>query len=70
VSVAHANVLAAGTKDLPAHVVLDAEPNLVNSARRLDPPGLRQVVGHLQSTLDPEEADARPSGGWSGGGCG
>jgi hypothetical protein len=26
ISVAHADVLAAGTKDLPAHVILDAEP--------------------------------------------
>jgi hypothetical protein len=59
ISLAHAEVLAAGTKDLPAHVAMDAEANLVNSARALDPTELRRVVGHMQYTLDPEDADAK-----------
>jgi hypothetical protein len=59
ISVAHANMLAAGTKDLAPRVVLEAEPTLLNAARRLEPPRLRQAVEHLQYTLDPEDADAR-----------
>jgi hypothetical protein len=58
ISVAHAEVLAAGTKDLPDHVAMDAEPTLLDAARRLDPTGLGQVVSHLQYTVDPDGADA------------
>src|SRR5512132_3456000 len=36
-SVAHAAVLAHGTHDLPAQVTAEAEPVLVEAARRLDP---------------------------------
>jgi hypothetical protein len=59
ISVAHANMLAAGTKDLASQVAVEAEPNLVDAARQLDPPRLRQLVEHLQYTLDPEDADAK-----------
>ena len=38
VSVAHAAVLAHGTPDLPTHVRVEAEPVLVEAARRLDHP--------------------------------
>jgi Domain of unknown function (DUF222)/HNH endonuclease len=55
-SPAHAAVLAAGTQDLPAPVTSEAEPVLVEAARRLDPGRLRRVVGHLQLVADPEEA--------------
>jgi len=33
-------VLAAGTHDLPTQVTAEAEPVLVEAARRLDPPRL------------------------------
>src|SRR4029453_14013589 len=56
-SVAHAEVLAASTLHLPDHVVADAEPTLLDSARRLDTTGLRQAVAHLQYTIDPDGAD-------------
>jgi Domain of unknown function (DUF222) len=52
-SAAHATVLAAGTHDLPA----EAEPVLVEAARRLDPPRLRRVLGHLRLVADPDTAD-------------
>ena len=42
-SAAHAQVLAHGTHDLPDHVAVEAEPVLVEAARRLDPPRLRRV---------------------------
>src|SRR5215207_10747720 len=57
-SAAHAEVLAASTLHLPDHVVADAEPTLLDPARRLDPPGLRQVVTHFGYTIDPDRADA------------
>src|SRR5215218_5058986 len=38
-SAAHAAVLANGTADLPAHTAAEAEPVLLEAARRLDPPG-------------------------------
>jgi uncharacterized protein DUF222 len=66
VSVAQASVLAAGTHDLPHHRAADAEPVLVEAARRLDPPRLRRAVVHLRQTIDPEAADAqadRPEAG-------
>jgi hypothetical protein len=57
ISAAHAQVLAAGTQDLPVHVAVEAEPVLVEAARRLDPPRLRQVLGHLRRVADPDRAD-------------
>src|SRR5918993_5772344 len=56
-SVAHAQVLAAGTHPLPEHVTVEAEPVLVQAARRLDPPRLRRLLGHLLQLADPEGAD-------------
>jgi hypothetical protein len=53
-SLAHANVLAAGTQELPAHTTMEAEPVLVEAARRLDPPRLRRVVAHLCVVADPD----------------
>ena len=53
-SPAHASVLAAGTHDLAAHISAEAEPVLVEAARRLDPPRLRQVVAHLREVIDPD----------------
>ena len=53
----HAQVLAAGTHDLPAHTTAEAEPALVDAARRLDPPRLRRVIGHLLAVADPDGAD-------------
>jgi hypothetical protein len=58
ISPAHAQVLAAGTHDLPAHTTADAEPVLLEAARRLDPPRLRRVIAHLRLVADPDGADA------------
>jgi hypothetical protein len=58
VSVAHAQVLASGTHDLPADTAAEAEPVLVEAARRLDPPRLRRVVAHLRLVADPDTAGA------------
>src|SRR6266545_2490349 len=57
-SAAHAAVLANGTADLPLHTTMEAEPVLLDAAGRLDPPGLRRVVGHLRYVADPDAADA------------
>jgi hypothetical protein len=57
ISAAHAQVLAAGTQELPAHVASEAEPELLAAARRLDPPRLRRLVAHLRLVADPEGAD-------------
>jgi hypothetical protein len=59
VSLAHAQVLVHGTHDLPDHVAAEAEPVLLEAARRLDPPRLRQAVAHLRLVADPEGADAQ-----------
>jgi hypothetical protein len=56
-SVAHAQVLAAGTHDLPDHLAADAEPVLVEAARRLDPPRLRRAIAHLRLVADPDHTD-------------
>jgi hypothetical protein len=56
-SVAHAQVLAAGTDSLPDQVTIQAEPVLVAAARRLDPGRLRRLLGHLLQLADPEGAD-------------
>jgi Domain of unknown function (DUF222) len=58
-SAAHASALAHGTSDLPAQVTAEAEPILLEVARRLDPPRLRQAVAHLQQATDPDRADAQ-----------
>jgi hypothetical protein len=52
--VAHAAVLAAGTPDLLAHTAAEAEPALLEAARRLDPPRLRRVIAHLRDAVDPQ----------------
>ena len=59
ISPAHAQVLAHGTQELPDHLAAEAEPVLVEAARRLDPPRLRRVVAHLCLVADPEGADAQ-----------
>src|SRR5918995_28508 len=56
-SPAHAQVLAAGTHPLPDQVTVEAEPVLVEAARRLDPPRLRRLLGHLLQLADPDGAD-------------
>jgi len=59
ISPAHAQVLAAGTHDLPTHRAVEAEPVLLAAARRLDPPRLRQAITHLRRVVDPESADTQ-----------
>jgi hypothetical protein len=59
ISLAHAQVLAAGTQELPDQVAAEAEPVLLEAARRLDPPRLRQAITHLRLVADPEGADRR-----------
>ena len=56
-SVAHAEVVAAGTHPLPDQVTVEAEPVLVEAARRLDPGRLRRLLGHLLQVADPDGAD-------------
>src|SRR5829696_8212875 len=70
ISAAHAEALAAGTQQLPAATVSDAEPTLVDAARHLDPTGLRRLGGHLQDTIDPERADAAAQRRYERRGCG
>ncbi|HVG66052.1 MAG TPA: DUF222 domain-containing protein, partial [Actinomycetota bacterium] len=55
----HAQVLAAGTHDLPAHVAAEAEPVLLAAARRLDPPRLRRAIAHLRLVADPDGANTQ-----------
>src|ERR671913_562449 len=57
VSVAHAQMLTAGTHPVPEHVTVEAEPVLVEAARRLDPGRLRRLLGHLLQLADPNSAD-------------
>ncbi|HEV2894418.1 MAG TPA: DUF222 domain-containing protein, partial [Actinomycetota bacterium] len=57
ISVAHAQVVAQGTQDLPEQVTAEAEPVLVQAARRLDPGRLRRLLGHLLQVADPDGAD-------------
>jgi Domain of unknown function (DUF222) len=59
ISPAHAQVLAAGTQELPDHVAVAAEPVLVQAARRLDPPRLRRVVAHLRLVADPDGTETQ-----------
>jgi Domain of unknown function (DUF222) len=56
-SAAHAGVLAAGTADLPAPTTTEAEPVLLDAARRLDPRRLRRVLAHLRAVADPDAAE-------------
>jgi Domain of unknown function (DUF222) len=56
-SAAHAQVLASGTQHLPAQVTAEAEPVLLEAARRLDPGRLRRLLGHLLQIADPQGAD-------------
>jgi hypothetical protein len=57
ISVDHAAALAHGTHQLPDHLTREAEPVLLAAAKRLDPPRLRRVLGHLRQVTDPEGAD-------------
>jgi hypothetical protein len=70
ISPAHATVLAHSTHDLSAQVAAEAEPVLVDAARRLDPPRLRQAVAHLRLVADPEGADRRAERQHQRRGCG
>jgi hypothetical protein len=56
ISPSHAGVLAAGTADLPSTTAAEAEPVLLEAARRLDPPRLRKVVHYLTEVADPDTA--------------
>jgi hypothetical protein len=57
ISTAHAGVLAHGTADLPADTTTEAEPVLLEAARRLDPRRLRRVLAHLRQVADPDAAE-------------
>jgi hypothetical protein len=59
ISPAHAQVLASGTHDLPDHLAAEAEPVLLEAARRLDPPRPRRVIAQLRLVADPEGVDAQ-----------
>ncbi|HEX2155373.1 MAG TPA: DUF222 domain-containing protein [Actinomycetes bacterium] len=55
----HAAMIAAGTHQLPDHLTADADPILVEAARRLNPPQLRRVLSHLRLVADPDGEDDR-----------
>jgi hypothetical protein len=57
ISPTHARVLAQTARHVPDLVTAEAEPVLLEAARRLDPPLLRQAVGYLLAVADPEGAD-------------
>jgi len=59
ISAAHAAELARGTQDLRPRTTVEAEPVLLDAARRLDPARLRRLVAHLRDVAGPEAADAR-----------
>jgi hypothetical protein len=59
IAYAHAVALTRATQELPPATTAAAEPVLLEAARRLDPPGLRKVVGHLCEVADPDAADQR-----------
>jgi hypothetical protein len=59
VSYPHAAALADATGDLPPGRVAEAEPVLLDAARRLDPGHLRRLAGHLRDLLDPEGSEER-----------
>jgi hypothetical protein len=59
ISPRHATVLAYGTHDLPAATATEAEPVLLQTAVRVDPPQLRKVITYLRDVADPDGADAR-----------
>jgi hypothetical protein len=59
ISYPHAAALTRATQELPAATVAAAEPVLLQAARRLDPPRLRKVIGHLCEVADPDAADTR-----------
>ena len=52
-------MLAHGTHDLPDHLAAEAEPVLLEAARRLDPPRLRRVIAHLRLVADPDGTEAQ-----------
>jgi hypothetical protein len=58
-SPAHAQAIADGTRELADHLKLEADPVLVDIARRVDPPRLRQAADHLVQVADPEGADRK-----------
>jgi hypothetical protein len=59
VSYQHAAALAEVTHDLPPTRVAEAEPVLLDAARRLDPPSLRRLTTHLRDLVDPDHAEER-----------
>jgi hypothetical protein len=69
-SVAHAAVVASGTSDLPNHTAAEADPVLVEAARRLDPPRLRRVIAHLRLVADPTAPTTPLNAAISAEGCG
>jgi hypothetical protein len=58
-SVVHAAALAHATHHLPPTTAAQAEPVLLQTAARLDPPTLRKVVAHLSEVADPHAAQAQ-----------
>ncbi|HEY2956778.1 MAG TPA: DUF222 domain-containing protein, partial [Actinomycetota bacterium] len=55
----HAAALADATHDLPPTRVAEAEPVLLDAARRLDPPSLRRLATHAREVIDPDHAEER-----------
>ena len=70
ISPAHAPAVADSTRDLADHLKLEADPVLVDTAGRVDPPRLRQAAAQLVQVADPTAPTARRRGARSGGGGG
>jgi hypothetical protein len=69
-SVAHAAALAQSTHHLPATPTAAAEPVLLDTARRLDPPTLRRSSGTWSRSPTPIPPTNRRNADLSGAGCG
>jgi Domain of unknown function (DUF222) len=70
ISPGHAQVLAAGPHDLPTHLAAEADPVLLEAARRLDPPRRRRALAPLRLVADPTAPTTRPTAATSAGGWG
>src|SRR6266545_8365514 len=69
VSPQHAAVLADATSGLPPRKVAEAEPVLVDAARRLDTPRLRRLAAHLREVIDPTPPRPGRRPAWTSAGC-
>jgi hypothetical protein len=70
ISPAHAQVLAASPHDLPTQVAAEADPVLLEAARRLGPPRRRRALAPLRLVADPTAPRPGPNSATSAVGWG